>query len=301
MELEARFNSIVPTPVKQLGEVFDLEKAVDHLCKFKVQNGKLVIYRQDRIEWEADGNKEFCEFYEHVCAMEHVKSLADEDHTLALLPHDGHAILKKFKTTLRKVVWENLESKTDTMFFDDESKAIDEFQRSSLITLLAVDNVSLDKWFELCFASGVVVKARLCEENIIAAFYDNVDVYTALGRELCIALDVALAAGGCEAVVEGFYSMIGNHKKDGGLSNVLMQRAIVDWSLPNPLSCPKTLDEIGRLYTEGDKKLGTHSHRLPLFMDKRGQSSMKYNVSKVVDRLALESPKCPHIIKPALK
>jgi hypothetical protein len=107
-----------------------------------------------------------------------------------------------------------------------------------------------------------------------------------------------LAAGGCEAVVEGFYSVIGAHKKDGGQSNdVLVKRAIVDWSLPNPLSCPKTMQEIGRLYTEGDKELGIAKHRLPIFTDSKERGAMKYDISKVVDRLSTELPKCPHVMK----
>ena len=33
---------------------------------------------------------------------------------------------------------------------------------------------------------------------------------------MCIALDVALAVGGCEAVVDGFYSLMKAHKRAGG-------------------------------------------------------------------------------------
>lgn len=296
--LTSRFDKIVPIPVKKLGKVFDLEHIVEHLCKFKVANGKLVISRQDRIEWEADGSSEFSEFHQHVCAMPHVLALADEDHGLDLLPHDSLTILKNFKTTLKKIFWESMGNCTDTMFADHEGKSILEFKQSNLTALSAIDEDSLDKWFELRFTSGAVVKARLCEDHVIAAFYNNECIYGSLGKELCIALDIALAAGGCEAVVEGFYSVIGAHKKNGGQSNdVLVKRAIVDWSLPNPLSCPKTMQEIGRLYTEGDKKLGIAKHRLPIFSDSKGRAAMKYDISKVVDRLSTELPKCPHVIK----
>ena len=79
---------------------------------------------------------------------------------------------------------------------------------------------------------------------------------------MCIALDVALAAGGCEAVVEGFYSLMKAHKRAGGQGNkILVKRAVVDWSIPDPLSCPNTMQEIGELYTEGNKELGIKKHK----------------------------------------
>ena len=37
--------------------------------------------------------------------------------------------------------------------------------------------------------------------------------YKTAGRELCIAIDVALAKGGCEAVVESYYSVMKCHKQ----------------------------------------------------------------------------------------
>jgi hypothetical protein len=76
--LTSRFDKIVPIPVKKLGKVFDLEHIiiVEQLCKFKITDGKLVISRQDQIEWEADRSGEFSEFYQHVCVMPHVQALA---------------------------------------------------------------------------------------------------------------------------------------------------------------------------------------------------------------------------------
>ena len=49
--------------------------------------------------------------------------------------------------------------------------------------------------------------------------YVNEDVVKLLGKQMCIALDVALAASGCKAVVEGFYSLVHAHTKRGGQSN----------------------------------------------------------------------------------
>ena len=63
---------------------------------------------------------------------------------------------------------------------------------------------SIDEWFRLRFDSGKKVIARFDEEFVISSFYTNDGVIQLLGQEMCIALDVALATCGCEAIVEGF-------------------------------------------------------------------------------------------------
>jgi hypothetical protein len=127
--LGARFKNIVPSTVKKLGKVFDLEHAVEQLCRFKIEDGKLMISREDWIEWEANGSSEFGEFYRNVCMLPHVQAL----------PKLGNC--------------------TDTMFSDRDGKSVLEFKQSHLTALSAVNEDSLDTWFELCFASGAVVMA----------------------------------------------------------------------------------------------------------------------------------------------
>ena len=295
--VEARYDNIVPSSVKKLRKVFDLE-VVKHMCHYKVVDGKLVIRREDRIEWEQSGSSEFNEFFRYVCALPHVKALADTNHELDLLPIHSHTVLKRFKTTMQKIFWMGLGSCIEGLFLDDKCEVVSEFRRSRMTTLLPISRKSLDAWFSIGFDSGVVVQARLCEESLVAAFYTNTSIYESAGPEMCIALDVALAAGGCEAVVEGFYSLMKAHKRAGGQGNeILVKRAVVDWSIPDPLSCPNTMQEIGELYTEGNKELGIKKHRLPLFSDERRRAERRHDVSKVVDRMRMEQPKCPHIVK----
>jgi hypothetical protein len=114
-----------------------------------------------------------------------------------------------------------------------------EIKESDLLSmsLLGEANLELDHSFLLEFTSGVKVEAKLHEENLIASFYNNECIYESLGKEMCIGLDVALASGGCEAIVEGFYSVVSAHKYGGQSNSVLVQRAIVDWSIPDPISC----------------------------------------------------------------
>lgn len=192
-----RYNNVIPEPVKKLHKIFELEKAIKYLCNFKIQNGKLVVSREDRIAWEIDGTNEFAEFYNVVCNIPHIQNLADTDHNLSLLSHHSNIVLKKFKTTLQKMVWLDLGNCADKMFVDTNGKIVSEFNESNLVSLSALTEASLDQWFELQFTSGIKVKARLHEENVIASFYDNPCIFKSLGKEMCIALDVALAAGGC--------------------------------------------------------------------------------------------------------
>jgi len=64
---------------------------------------------------------------------------------------------------------------------------------------------------------------------LFSLFYVHEELYHDVGQEFCISLDVALGGSGCEAVVEGFYSLVKAHTKAGGQSNaVLMERAVVD-------------------------------------------------------------------------
>ena len=294
--LDARFNLAVPEEVRKLAKIFDLEKAFASMEKFQICDGKLLVPREDRIQWETAGTKEFQEFYNVVCNIPHVQTFADANHNLSLLPHDSNAILKTFKTTIEKILWFGLGDLA--VFVDEQGNLVQEFRHGNLLSLTTINSTSLDQWFELEFASDVKVKAKLDEEKLIASFYINQAICESLGKEMCIALDVALAAGGCEAIVEGFYSVVKAHKKPGGQSNnVLVQRAIVDWAIPDPLSCPNTMREIARLYTDGNKKLGLAKHRLPVFFDERGRASRRHLVSKVVDRLNSATPRCPHIIQ----
>ena len=107
--------------------MFDLE-VVKHMCHYKVVDGKLVIRREDRIEWEQSGSSEFNEFLTYVCALPHVKALADTNHELDLLPIHNHTVLKRFKTTMQKIFWMGLASCIKGLFLDDKCEVASEFR-----------------------------------------------------------------------------------------------------------------------------------------------------------------------------
>jgi hypothetical protein len=152
--------------------VFDVEEIVRQLCKFKVENGKLILAREDRIKWETRGSNEFHEFYQHVCSLPHVQALADANHDMDLLPTDSrHAVLKRFKNTLlQKIFWMGLGSCVEELFVDRQGEVVVEFRNSRMIMLSELKAKSLDVWFEISFDSGVVVEARLIEENYSCSF-----------------------------------------------------------------------------------------------------------------------------------
>ena len=146
-------------------------------------------------------------------------------------------------------------------------------------------------------SSGETHIVIFSESSLFSEIYTNPVLYNDIGKEMCIAIDVVLGASGCEAVVEGFYSLVKTYEKNGGQSNTsLVQRSIVDWALPHPIQCPNTVRKITMLYTNGDPSRGLKKHRDVRFFDACGRASSKYSVSKVVDRLAQESSRCPHII-----
>ena len=115
---------------------------------------------------------------------------------------------------------------------------------------------------------------------------------------MCIALDVVLGGAGCEAVVEGFYSLVKHHMKNGGQSNAsLIQLAVADWCMPHPIQYPNTIKNITKLYINRALKYGLKRHHDVFYYDKRGRAKAKYQVSEVIDLLMNEPPKCSQIVK----
>ena len=295
--LTLRYEEIVPTSSSKLSQIFDFEILISQLSNFQFRDGKLFIDREDRIEWERLGLRAFIDYFAHVCQLPHVRKYVDENSTSDLLPHSGQLIYARLKATLKQIVWDNLGGATHEIFKTKKGDDVSNFKCSQLVKYSVFDLELFKTFFNLHFSSGEKVEAYLDEEILIKMLYTNKEIYESLGKECCLALDVALATSGCEAIVEGFYSVVKAHAKSGGQSNkVLMERAVVDWALPNPLSCPQVMLHIGKIYTKGDSKHSLPSHRVPVFYDIRDRASGKYKTSKVVDRIANEAPRCPFIV-----
>ena len=294
---DARYDQVIPEPVKKLHKIFDLERQSNISANSKVRMESSLCLEKIELNGKQMAQMNSPNSIKVVCDIPHIRDLSDTDHNLSLLSHHSNMIIKRFKSTLEKMVWLDLGNCAAMMFVDERGTMVNEFNESNLVSLTELAEVSIYHWFELKFSSGVILKARVHEENVVSLFYNNRCIYSSLGKEMCIALDIALAASGCEAIVEGFYSVIAAHKMSGGQGNsVLVQRAIVDWCIPNPISCSNTMAEIAYLYTEGDKKRGLARHRLPLYSDERERAAQRHDVSKVIDRLEKEIPRCPHVV-----
>lgn len=155
-------------------------------------------------------------------------------------------------------------------------------------------NFQLECGFSITLASSetsynVVLKEKLLWKEV----YVNPRLFEALGKEACLVLDVALSMGGSEAIAETYYSVMNTQRFDGGQSNeTLEMRTLVDWCLPPVLSCPESISKIAKLYRLGDgNKL--KKHRAPILQDKRGRSSNKYKVSKVLDKQVFAEKRIP--------
>lgn len=51
------------------------------------------------------------------------------------------------------------------------------------------------------------IKAKLNEEAVYKSIYTDDILYNAIGVEGCVAMDIAMAKGGTEAVLESYYSV----------------------------------------------------------------------------------------------
>jgi hypothetical protein len=60
---------------------------------------------------------------------------------------------------------------------------------------------------------------QLNKEAAYASIYNDENVYSELGKELCLVIDIALAKGGPESIVESFYSVMRCHNKSGSQNN----------------------------------------------------------------------------------
>lgn len=128
---------------------------------------------------------------------------------------------------------------------------------SALLSLLPISTPLLQPMYQLQFTDGTECKAKLDEEAMISSFYTNKEIYDSMGKEACVTFDVIFGMSGSEACVESFYSIVKSHLQPGGqINKTLVTRAIVDFCIPLPIQCPKTVREIAILYKDGDKSHG---------------------------------------------
>ena len=80
--------------------------------------------------------------------------------------------------------------------------------------------------YEIKFESATVI-AVLDEAKVLESVYTNSEVYSRIGKEMCIVIDIAMAKGGTEAIVESFYSSMASQAMHGGQSNETLALRLV--------------------------------------------------------------------------
>ena len=78
--------------------------------------------------------------------------------------------------------------------------------------------------------------ASLNEDAVYKSIFTDRILYEAIGMEACICVDIALAKGGTEAVVESYYSVMASNKMPGGQNNETLALRSVHTSFSHLIS-----------------------------------------------------------------
>ncbi|KAF0310073.1 hypothetical protein FJT64_018864 [Amphibalanus amphitrite] len=177
------------------------------------------------------GVENFQRFFGYVTSLPHIVKAQREEEDLDLHPQLATTVYAKYKEVVADVVWKNRDSCRNIWFSSQtpmpEDRQVDEF------LVLSCPN-RLEDQYQFRFGPDVYT-VTLDESAVIQTIYNREGIYTAMGREFCTAMDVALAMSGSEAVVESYYSVMKSQQFHGGQSNQhLVLRTNADWLLPLP-------------------------------------------------------------------
>lgn len=216
--------------------------------------------------------------------MQHIK-----DSGIDFDPRLANRYMRGIKEAVSAGVWEGI---CPEWFVDEKNNPIPQCNDSVLVEFNSAESSKLfDAMFEMVFSNGKKINARLHEGSVYKSFYSKKDIYTIAKPPACIILDVVLAKGGPESIVESYYSTMRHQQQPGGQSDeILTQRTKLSWCLPSLRKCEDIIDESVKLYHKGDKNI--RAHRSNIFYSDRARS---YNVSKVVDRVDTDLGRCPFL------
>ena len=176
--------------------------------------------------WETYDSEDFHQFWSSACSLPEVEAVLQVSADLNLRPSDICLILRRFKRLLFDIIWRNKYNVLSQLFVDSKGDETDQLKSGHLVSIIPIKEA---KFMLDDVRSKFTVK--FLEWKLLALFYEKESIYTDIGKEFCIALDVALGSSRCEAIVEGFYILVNVHKRSGGQSNeILVPRALVDWT-----------------------------------------------------------------------
>ena len=195
----------------------DLDTIFSFLCGKRLKNGKIEL-SSDEASLDSYGKASFDRFFTYVCSL-------DQGEDLLFDPASAHVVLHKIKQALKLFLWKN-ERKYLLKWFSLSSLEPKSFNP---LMELSIDDSSLlqneDKeantfclgnLFSLKFESDKLIHAELNEVAVYNSIYCDEEIYSAIGIEGCVAIDISLAKGGTEAVVESFYSVMKSQQSTGG-------------------------------------------------------------------------------------
>ena len=146
--------------------------------------------------------------------------------------------------------------------------------------------------FKVTLLDGKEVTAFLDEPLLVETLYNVKEVYSRIGPEFMVALDIARSTGGSEAIAESFYSVMDTQRQRCHQSNRIMElRTKIEWLLPPVGNHSEQL-------IEGIAAKFLENHRSPLLRDARSiakyfRRNMK---SKVVHKMTNANVKYTYLL-----
>ena len=170
--------------------------------------------------------------------MSHVQSLSCED-DLTFNPKLSHVVHRRLKTALKDFLWlKKFQALMIGWFLVVDAatgkitSSLDSCKKLGILTSMSVVDKVFPGAYHLCNLyemkfESVTVIAVLDEAKLLESVYTNSEVYNRIGKEMCIVIDIALAKGGTEAIVESFYSSMASQAMHGGQSNEALALRLV--------------------------------------------------------------------------
>ena len=172
-------------------------------------NGKIQL-SSGEASLENYGKANFERFYAYVCSLDHVKKLSCDLQETDLLfdPAFAHIVLHKIKQALKSFLWNNQEKyavKWFSLSSTEEAKSYGPLTELSISDKVNESVQSEDKKantyclgnvYSLRFGSEKPIYAELNEPAVYESIYCDEEIYSAIGIEGSIAIDIALAKGG---------------------------------------------------------------------------------------------------------
>ncbi len=236
------------------------------------------------------GKEQFNKWFNYIAFLPHVQAKAENYGRLD--ESCAEAVYLSFKEVMVELFWGNLREYGIGCLSIGGKPLNQHFV--SLVPDFSVAGIRQP--FKLTLLNGKEVVSFLDEPLLVKTLFTVKEVYSKIGPEFMIALDVAIASGGSEAIAESFYAVMGTQKQRCHQSNNIMDlRTKIDWLLPYVGNQTDPL-------VEGIAKKFLESHNSPLLRDPRSiENYFKRNrKSKVIHRIANESVKYPYLLKTLL-